>query len=436
MIRHRKTRLPILVLVLVTLVFPAVPAAAGTLTFPGRLKAVPAEAFYGDTSIQTAVLQDGVTCIGSKAFADSALREITLPSSLTCIADDAFDGSALKTVHVEKDTYAYQWMRDNGYISEYRALLIGEQRFLWYDDDSDPDSGCWLDDTTQRNIHDVRNLAAALGNTAGPHGVYGPEGDAIQVTRKTNLTWSGIRSAIRNTFADTRDQDISIFFIATHGNSSGDGDLRTAFTGSITNSAQVASYWPNRYLSFSTLASWLNSYVKGKVFVILESCGAGSSIYRGYTLSNSTGPSGPDSARSAEAFVSKAVEAFSTADFGIDAFSNEAEGFPVSNSTGDLRLPRFYVLAACQHQENCYGQEDPETETYYNYFTKWLIKGIGRKNASPADADGNNVLNLSELYDYIKKYDSYSFVIGSQTFYQHVRCYPEGSICKLLKLVQ
>ena len=37
-----------------------------------------------------------------------------------------------------------------GSEAEYRALLIGEQRFLQFDDDSNPDSGVWLDDDDQR----------------------------------------------------------------------------------------------------------------------------------------------------------------------------------------------------------------------------------------------------------------------------------------------
>ena len=38
-------------------------------------------------------------------------------------------------------------------------------------------------------------------------------------------------------------------------------------------------YSSTRLLSFSTLANWLSTYVRGTVIVILESCGSGSSVY-------------------------------------------------------------------------------------------------------------------------------------------------------------
>ena len=430
----KKSGLFILLLVLFVSAFPVFSASAGTLVLPGKLKTVAAEAFYGDASVRTVVLQEGVTGIGSKAFANSGLREITLPSSLTSIAADAFEGSALRTVHAEKGTYAYQWMRDNGYIAEYRALLIGEQRFIWYYNEDNPDDGCWMDDADQRNVGDVRSLAAALGNAAGPHGVYGPDGGAFRITRKTNLSRSGIRNAIRSAFADTRDQDISVFFIATHGLSTGDGDLRTAFTGSISDSADVAAYWPNRYLSFSTLASWLKTYIRGRVLVILQSCGAGSAIYAGDAAASGKGT---DSASGAERFVTEAVNAFSKADPGVTVtLPDDSESHLAPASTGDLRLPKFYVLAASAHHEENYGWETEEEETSYNYFTSWLIEGIGRRDASPADTDGSNVLSLQELYLYIRHYDIHPFVISGITYYQHVRCYPMGSTTRLLKLVR
>ena len=317
-----------------------------------------------------------------------------------------------------------------GSEAEYRALLIGEQRFLQFDDDSNPDSGVWLDDDDQRNVGDVRNLAAALGNVVGPNGPYGPLGEAFRVTKKTNLTYSGIKSAIKSTFKDTEDQDISIFFIATHDMEKKDGKLQTAFTGRLVRD-DILAYWENQYLPFETLAEWLKEYVKGRVFVILESCGSGSAIYDPNVPENkAAGWKGGDADedKAAELFVQQAVDAFAKADPGVSLPGGEQ----YAKSTGDLRVPKFYVLTASAHREKSYGWETHEAESSYNFFTKWLIKGIGSKDDSPADTDGDGYLSLTEMFDYVKQYGT--ITDGSATYHQHVQRYPIGNTDHLLKL--
>ena len=385
----RKTLRRLLAALVLLALLPVFPAAASSsvLTLPAGLKKLGAEAFSGDLSLQSVVLQEGAVSIGSRAFADSSLTEITLPASLTYIAPDAFENTSLTTVHAEKGTYAYQWMRENGYITEYRALLIGEQTFLWFVNESDPEGGCALDNASRRNVSDTIAMTDALGRTVGPRDAAGPAGPAFRVTRKTDLSFSGIRSAIKSTFADTQEQDISIVFIATHGKSAGDGDLRMAFSGSLGDPDQITAYWKNRTLAFSTLAVWLNTYVKGRVFIILESCGSGSAIYEPGVAENSDRRRASDSAAGAERFVSEAVQAFAAADPGI-AVRPDGKGVR-GNSTGDLRQPKFCVLAAARHHEDSYGWETKELSTSYNYFTRWLIQGIGSAGASPADTNND-----------------------------------------------
>ena len=108
-------------------------------------------------------------------------------------------------------------------------LLIGQNRFVWFSDESAPLAGYVLDEQDEsRNIGDVLNLNAALNNVIGPRGPYSSAEGAFQVTQKTNQSYSDLRSAIQSTFADTQEQDISVFFIATHGQETADGDLRTS----------------------------------------------------------------------------------------------------------------------------------------------------------------------------------------------------------------
>ena len=409
---------------LILLLLPILPGVScaedlKVLTLPESLTTIPQEAFRGDTSLQKVILQEGITSIQSRAFADSSVREISLPASLTYIAEDAFENTSIQTLTAPKGCYAYAWGREHQYITEYRALLIGEKTFLRYD--VFYEDGIEQRDYTRtevlRNSNDVSKMAAMLGK------VYGPEGGQYKATRKTNAGYYAIQSAIRTTFVDTMEHDISIFFIASHGNSSGDGELEMPFTGDPKNQADRAAYEAQQYLSFETLASWL-SVINGKVIVILESCGAGSSIYvepngakRGVKTEDDL----------SEDFVQAAVKAFASVDPGI-VVKQEMEPNSNRKSAGNLRQPKFYVLAAAAHHEESYGYSNTSTDPV-NLFTKWLIQGVGEAGNSPADiSPQNSILILDELYQYIKSVgDNYKITIQGETYYQHVQVYPENS---------
>lgn len=84
--------------------------------FPDDLKVIEEKAFFGDTSLDTAVLPDGVQTIGRQAFAYSSLKQIHLPSSLTFVADDAFEGCSQLHVTAEAGSYAHEWAVGHAYI--------------------------------------------------------------------------------------------------------------------------------------------------------------------------------------------------------------------------------------------------------------------------------------------------------------------------------
>ncbi len=119
-------------------------------------------------------------------------------------------------------------------------------------------------------------------------------------------------SIIQNEFAETTEYDVSLFFIATHGYSDGDGDLEMPFRGSLNQADIDAHTQSTTSLSFDTLASWLKQYVKGEVIVVLQSCGAGSAIYSTAAEQNTAGGTG--SADDGAGFVSRAITAFAKAD--------------------------------------------------------------------------------------------------------------------------
>ncbi len=397
---------------LIILFFPVLPCASvaadgNTLVFPKDLKVIRAEAFRGDDFIQKAVLPDGILKIYTRAFADSSLREINLPESLTYISEDAFDNSCLQTVTAPKGSYAYNWARTHGYIAECRALLIGEKTFLrsvWEVDEYGNEKEKFYKQLASRNANDVTKMAAMLDK------VYGPPESMYQTTMKINASYDMIQSLIQTTFADTMEQDISLFFIASHGYSDGDGELEMAFTGNPDSEEDRETYGAKRWLPFDVLAEWLSEMVQGKVIVILESCGAGSSIY---VENGAKGNRGSEEDRS-EDIVQAAVKAFAKADPGV---AQEPDGDLRKNSTGDLRKPKFYVLAAARHKEPSWGYGN-QVEDPMNLFTKWLIQGVGTKDFSPADTDiADNKLTLNELYQYIREVE----------YKQHVQVYPENS---------
>ena len=413
----------ILAFFLILLVFPLFPGVScaddgAVLTIPKGLITISGQAFYGDTSIQKVIVQEGTETIESLAFADSSIREIRLPASLTYIAEDAFTNTSLETVTAPKGSYAYQWAREHKYIAEYRALLIGETRFLRNDEITYYD----------RNRNDVNNMAGMLGR------VYGPTGEKFQVVKRINIGRNTIQSAIQSTFAGTMDHDVSLFFIATHGDSSegGDGDLEMPFNWNPDGDdywEYYASYFTKNSLSFSVLAEWLSTMVNGKVVVILESCGAGSAIYEGNLVKRGQ----KSEEELSEDFVQAAVKAFAKADPGLTMEMTETDPEPNSlrKSTGDMRQPKFYVLAAAAHREESYGYANNETDPTapVNLFTQWLIQGVGVNGNSPADINPNDsILTLDELYQYIKSVgDNYKITIQGETYYQHVQVYPEGS---------
>ena len=198
-----------------------------------------------------------------------------------------------------------------------------------------------------------------------------------------------------------------------------------------------------RWLSFDVLASWLNQYVKGKVIVVLESCGSGSAIYSDevaennvrllYTNKDFLVRGFLEGTDKSDTFAAKAIQAFEETDPG---WINENGGDgKKGNGTGSMRQEnKFYVLAASRHHEQSYGyKNDASVSVVMNLFTLWLIRGIGKTGASPADVSPTNgILTLRELFAYIKKY-GIVIVNGEQA--QHVQCYPQSSDfeCFLLK---
>ena len=122
----KKAFLLLIILLAICVIASGTAAPADTLTLPADMTAVEDQAFFGDGSLETVVLPDGIRTIGSKAFAGSGVKNVNLPDSLTFIADDAFDDTAVTALTVNGGTYAYTRAVNHGYFGwEYNELLDG-----------------------------------------------------------------------------------------------------------------------------------------------------------------------------------------------------------------------------------------------------------------------------------------------------------------------
>ena len=278
----------------------------------------------------------------------------------------------------------------------YRALLIGEENF----------SG---QSVCTRNRGDVTAMTNMLNS------ITGPAGGSFSIIKKYDLSASQVLSAVKNAFSGADDDDVSLFFIATHG----DVDYTGDYAGALAMS-------PSGSLLLKDLANALNA-VPGKVIVVLESCGAGAAVYPNGGNSNNDGKAlYEDIKRRATQFDEAVIRAFSGADPGIVVTLQPND---VQANTGEFRVDnKFYVLTASRYQELSWGMESGKSETSYNYFTMWLTQGIGTSGAMPADANSNNQTTLDELYRYISKVgDDYQFRTDSGVYYQHVQVYHADS---------
>ncbi len=263
-------------------------------------------------------------------------------------------------------------------IVKYRALLVGESDYPGTDSD------------LPATRHDVDNMAEMLAS------VKGPKGSSYLVTRKYDLSQEEFESAVRSCFSSADSNDVSLVFLSSHGSRIGNGSL------------VLIGENGEEYLSFSELAECLKK-VPGKIVVIIDACYSGKAIHE----ENGVGATenGPD-----PGFNEAVIRAFAEAD-------------PVSND-GELCDSKFYVMTASADNELSWCCED------YSFFSWHFCQGaLGDK---PADADGNGVLSMEELFDYVyerakgpyyKVYENGYY----ETYYQHAQMYPENSGYALFK---
>ncbi|MBQ6347771.1 MAG: Ig-like domain-containing protein [Clostridia bacterium] len=281
---------------------------------------------------------------------------------------------------------------------DYRALLIGEENFL--------------SDVCTRNRGDVLHMENMLMNVKGYYG------GRYSITKKYDLSAKQVLSAIKTTFADADENDVSLFFIATHGDVSSTGEY-----------AGYLSMVPSGDMLLGELANALKA-VPGKVIVILESCGSGAAVYANGNGATDRKAMLEAAKQRAKAFDAAAIRAFANADTGVRVRVDASDSGDTRANTGEFRVDnKFYVLTASDYNELSWGNEVYDADRSYNYFTLWLIQGIGVSGSMPADANNNGQTTLNELYQYISDVgDDYPFrPTDGGVYYQHVQVYPAKS---------
>ena len=275
----------------------------------------------------------------------------------------------------------------------YRALLIGNQTFLSWNNDEKK----YYIKVDDAHYNDAKLLGNMLHHVKGAQAT---DGTFVTIDVEPDLDYDGILNAIKTDFAGTTDNDISLFYLITHGNSGpyydhgawrpGNGDLTMPYKKSQVTNALADAYYndPKHVLSLKTLANWLNTYVKGRVIVIIGSCGSGAGIFNTYYEQNSSSASSQTGYTAA--FVKRAVNAFAAIDSGVDI---------IEPNFGEFRKPnKFYVLTSARAGETAWFKVGG-----YSYFEKTLAQGVGSSGNMPADDNRDGVVDLEELFTYISQ---------------------------------
>ena len=229
----------------------------------------------------------------------------------------------------------------------YRALLVGQVHFQYASEEC-PDS-----------IGDLNLMGNMLQH------VEGPQGSAYSITRKTDLTVDQVHQAIQTTFADADEDDVSLFFIATHGLE--DDYLEEEDIGALI--CYNPSTRRNEYIKDTTLAAWL-SEIPGEVVVILEACSSGSAIYDSGE-ENASGNGVTLSAMNSAA-ISQAVSACE--EYGIDGLNVDIENITPEKGEDFIEFIRELCIEA--HKKGLYVSVDNYVP--YNFNDYYHLDEQGR----------------------------------------------------------
>ena len=252
---------------------------------------------------------------------------------------------------------------------KYRALLIGQTY-----------AG------SSSELHATLNDRNAVGSvlssmTATPYAI----------TKKSDLSGSGILSAINGVFSAATENDVSLLYYSGHGLYSDNNSFLGALCG-----------FPQGLVTPTDLRNTLDK-IPGKKIVIIDACHSGNMI--GKTISGVR-------------LTEKAINEKITSSF-INAFS--------STSKSNLATGNYYVLVAA-HSTQTSVEVSTSGGKNVGIFTYYFCGGAGYNELTqsylsslPADANGDKSITLSEMYGFVRSN------VSSGGFQQQAQVYPSGS---------
>lgn len=309
--------------------------SAEEVRIPAGTSHIEEQAFAQCTTASCVIVPEGVVSIGKEAFRGcTGLKEITLPASLEEIGEDILtDCTESLWIHCTPGSNALQWVRtqslDYDANTHYRALIVGQSY-----------TGTSM--MLYGPANDARSLRFCLAEM---------EKTAWTVTQRTNLTASGMLSAIETAFSQATENDVSLFYYSGHGAQNG------SLIGSDLTQLSPAS------LRFAL------DVVPGRKIVIVDACYSGRLIDES-TVMALTVADAPN-------FNSSFVAAFTTRSKG----ALNADGYFVISSAGPRELAEEGMV------------ESDGSSKIMGFFTYCLCKGLGwdgvTSRSGPRFADQN-----------------------------------------------
>lgn len=248
----------------------------------------------------------------------------------------------------------------------YRALVIGQK----YAGTSSELFG---------TLNDARGMRSMLQNmTSTPY----------TVTYKSDLTASGIKSAIASVFGQADSNDVTLLYYSGHGVYSTSSTSLGALCGTS-----------NTYIYPYELRNVLDQY-QGKKVVMIDACHSGNMI--------------------GKAAGDESIDAF------MDAFMEPFKNAP--KASNNLAASGYYVLTAAHSSTSSYETSFSGVRmgvfTYaLTYGCGWNMQSSSKISTLYADANGNKKITLDELFDYTRSRVS-ALGYGSS---QQCQVYPENS---------
>lgn len=193
-----------------------------------------------------------------------------------------------------------------------------------------------------------------------------------------------ITNLFEETFKDTTDNDVSYIYITCHSD----------------NNDRIYLANNDQYITTETLKQLCDSWIKGSIVIMLDTCYSGQAI---------------------SASGNENVETF--AENLIDIFDSSA--VPAS---GELASNRYYVLCSSASWEESWGWTAGNgfATKYWEYGAGWNPT-TNAINTLEADANADNRVTLNEMYSYssVKVYEEAQSM--STPMPQTVKVYPENS---------